>query len=624
MTSIKLLSESRALIAPLTQSQDAAVKKVVDEAIRDVAAVDGDKVLDQFEAEAIKHAYDTAVPQGQALTADKVGAFKNALSLRIQEMKSERVKATEVIFTSEGQALEQFRGKILGSLQETIDRAGGKPVDVNMMLFAFTDKIMADAIVDMAKAHPEVNFRLLTDWSQLATSGDRQPPRLARIAEEQGLTNLQVKFKKDDPYVWSDSAKRPVYSHSKTFGLNHHKGFVTTIDGRPEKMTMGSFNWSVSAMKSNYENLMLLDRADPDNRRVMAGYQDEFAGFWNNDEVALTYNEARSYKNDLYAKMYADHNQPYRPTDVPDDLGTDPLYDASNKHAGFDINSFADEDSAKLRAVVGKTLAGKIEKELRTYGRFDCWTELLARVPDVAKASTWAREQLMENLDYGQGGLSINTATVAELDRAGLSRKQSEKIVAFREAHGAFENLDELKAIKGIGTSTVNRLRDVLTDDEGMGTYSASLPGGQATTGWSETHHGTMTVAGRGAVAGDEGGAIPANRDTVEKVERDMAAPVVDMLRRTQPGQTFRLALYGISPSSPEFKALTEAIDRGVQVRVVLYKSYNESAINALKKFKEQGKDVDLRIISSRVMHEKFGVVGDDSFNGSANWSSSS
>ncbi|MFH1811854.1 MAG: phospholipase D-like domain-containing protein, partial [Pseudomonadota bacterium] len=46
--------------------------------------------------------------------------------------------------------------------------------------------------------------------------------------------------------------------------------------------------------------------------------------------------------------------------------------------------------------------------------------------------------------------------------------------------------------------------------------------------------------------------------------------------------------------------------------------------INALKKFKEQGKDVDLRIISSRVMHEKFGVVGDDSFNGSANWSSSS
>ena len=31
-----------------------------------------------------------------------------------------------------------------------------------------------------------------------------------------------------------------------------------------------------------------------------------------------------------------------------------------------------------------------------------------------------------------------------------------------------------------------------------------------------------------------------------------------------------------------------------------------------------------MRVIKSRVMHEKFGVVGDDVFNGSANFSSSS
>ena len=36
------------------------------------------------------------------------------------------------------------------------------------------------------------------------------------------------------------------------------------------------------------------------------------------------------------------------------------------------------------------------------------------------------------------------------------------------------------------------------------------------------------------------------------------------------------------------------------------------------------GLPVDFRIIKNRVMHEKFGVFGDDLFNGSANWSLSS
>ena len=34
--------------------------------------------------------------------------------------------------------------------------------------------------------------------------------------------------------------------------------------------------------------------------------------------------------------------------------------------------------------------------------------------------------------------------------------------------------------------------------------------------------------------------------------------------------------------------------------------------------------DIEQRICSGRVMHEKFGVVGDDVFNGSSNWSKSS
>ena len=81
---------------------------------------------------------------------------------------------------------------------------------------------------------------------------------------------------------------------------------------------------------------------------------------------------------------------------------------------------------------------------------------------------------------------------------------------------------------------------------------------------------------------------------------------------------------YGMSTSSPEYKELVAAADRGVKVRVVIYGKYNGKAIAALQKLQAEGKDVDVRVIKSRVMHEKFGVVGDDVFNGSSNWSSSS
>ena len=45
------------------------------------------------------------------------------------------------------------------------------------------------------------------------------------------------------------------------------------------KMSFGSFNWSKGAMRSNYENMMILDRHDPDHRRIMKGYESEFEAF---------------------------------------------------------------------------------------------------------------------------------------------------------------------------------------------------------------------------------------------------------------------------------------------------------------------------------------------------------
>jgi competence protein ComEA len=60
--------------------------------------------------------------------------------------------------------------------------------------------------------------------------------------------------------------------------------------------------------------------------------------------------------------------------------------------------------------------------------------------------------------------VNINTAdaqTIAtSLDGVGISK--AEAIVAYRKAHGAFKNVDEVGNVKGIGTKTLARNREAI------------------------------------------------------------------------------------------------------------------------------------------------------------------
>ncbi len=56
---------------------------------------------------------------------------------------------------------------------------------------------------------------------------------------------------------------------------------------------------------------------------------------------------------------------------------------------------------------------------------------------------------------------SADAQTIAEtLNGIGLSR--AEAIVAYREAHGPFQDADELVNVKGIGLATVNKNRELI------------------------------------------------------------------------------------------------------------------------------------------------------------------
>ena len=61
------------------------------------------------------------------------------------------------------------------------------------------------------------------------------------------------------------------------------------------------------------------------------------------------------------------------------------------------------------------------------------------------------------------GPLHLNTATAEQLDELpGVGPVTAEKIVAYRQKHGAFSSVDELDAIPGIGPARLEQLRELV------------------------------------------------------------------------------------------------------------------------------------------------------------------
>ena len=62
-------------------------------------------------------------------------------------------------------------------------------------------------------------------------------------------------------------------------------------------------------------------------------------------------------------------------------------------------------------------------------------------------------------LSSAWAAVDLNTASVAELDAVkGISPQKAAAIVAYREQHGPFKSLDELKKVKGFGEKSVAKL----------------------------------------------------------------------------------------------------------------------------------------------------------------------
>ena len=86
MSTIKKLPQAQTILNSI-QTADAATAEKLQEAVKAAAGVDGDRVLDLFEAEAIQ-ATIAEVTQGSdgPLTLSQAEAVQSALALRIGQM----------------------------------------------------------------------------------------------------------------------------------------------------------------------------------------------------------------------------------------------------------------------------------------------------------------------------------------------------------------------------------------------------------------------------------------------------------------------------------------------------------------------------------------------------------
>jgi competence protein ComEA len=61
------------------------------------------------------------------------------------------------------------------------------------------------------------------------------------------------------------------------------------------------------------------------------------------------------------------------------------------------------------------------------------------------------------------GPVHLNTATLEQLDELpGVGPVTAQKIIDYREQHGAFSSVDDLDGIPGIGPARLEQLRDLV------------------------------------------------------------------------------------------------------------------------------------------------------------------
>ena len=79
------------------------------------------------------------------------------------------------------------------------------------------------------------------------------------------------------------------------------------------------------------------------------------------------------------------------------------------------------------------------------------------------KETTLGGSGTNSNVGNEKGKININKATKEELDTLpGIGESTAQKIIKYREEHGSFKNIEELKEVKGIGDAKYEEIKDLV------------------------------------------------------------------------------------------------------------------------------------------------------------------
>lgn len=85
-------------------------------------------------------------------------------------------------------------------------------------------------------------------------------------------------------------------------------------------------------------------------------------------------------------------------------------------------------------------------------------------VASAVSSTTTATASAASGASPATGKINLNTADVAALQKlSGVGQKKAEKIIAYRQQHGGFKTVADLKNVSGIGAKTLAKFQDQLT-----------------------------------------------------------------------------------------------------------------------------------------------------------------
>jgi phosphatidylserine/phosphatidylglycerophosphate/cardiolipin synthase-like enzyme len=348
----------------------------------------------------------------------------------------------EALFTSQvgGAGL---RDRILSVIRYAATVAGARHVDVHIMTFSFTDAQIATLLVQAASDHPNLSIRLIADWNQGAEGSGRKVRALAAL----GLPNLEVRYKKDQPYVWDAGASRMRWSYQASRGLLHHKTLAVLVDGRPHTLLAGSFNWSSRSAKA-YENLVVLTADTAASVRVMTAVEREFEALWSDGTATVSPDEVRAH----YAAILAEY-QTDTACDAADVIGM-------ARGAGAPINVLRDVDLSddavdsphaqiafsSRTPEQGDAAAGYAEANRRARFEMCKPSGKLKQVPvtlSTLALDTIARAQPGEHLLVAMFALSVRVPEYGELLAAA---RRGVRLLLVLDGHAGVRPLSQLAA----------------------------------------------------------------------------------------------------------------------------------------------------------------------------------